>query len=165
MNLDELKGEKRFEGLRVILGVTGGIAAYKSCILVRRLIEEGAEVQVVMTSSAQQFIAPLTFATLSGRNVLCDMFPQPPPPVPIHLTPAQWGKILIVAPATANFLAQVAQGLANDLLSLITLAFNGPCLLAPAMNSQMWENRAVQENIAILKKRGFQLVGPNWGEM
>lgn len=162
---EKIPEEKRFAGVKVLLGVTGGIAAYKACHLVRILIEEGAEVQVVLTERAHQFITPLTLATLSGRPVLTDLFPQPPPPQPIHLTPASWADLAIVAPATADFIARLAHGLADDLLTTILLSFKGPLLLAPTMNPRMWENQFLQENLHRLKEQGIRTVGPEWGKM
>jgi len=155
----------RLDRRRVILAVTGGIAAYKSCHLVREIIRAGGEVQVLMTDAATRFVAPLTFATLSGKEVLTEMFPEPPPADPIHLTPARWGHILVVAPATANFIGRLAGGLADDLPSTVALAFQGPILLAPAMNPRLWTSPAVQDNIEQLSRRGVNFIGPEEGEM
>ncbi len=152
-------------GKNILLGVTGGIAAYKSCMLVREIVRNRGSVQVIMTEAATQFVAPLSFATLSGRAVLNDMFPNPPKANPVHLQPAEWGDILVVAPATANYIGKLANGIADDLLSTVSLAFNGTILLAPAMNPRMWSNPAVQENVAILRRRGVLLVGPEEGDM
>ncbi|MFH0765186.1 MAG: bifunctional phosphopantothenoylcysteine decarboxylase/phosphopantothenate--cysteine ligase CoaBC, partial [Calditrichota bacterium] len=150
---------------RILLVITGGIAAYKSCQLVRDIRRAGGEVQVLMTTAAQRFVTPLTFATLSGRPVLTDMFPDPPPPEPIHLKPVEWGEIWVVAPASADFIGKLANGLADDLPSTCALAFTGPVLLAPGMNARMWANSAVQDNIARLTARGAACVGPEFGSM
>lgn len=153
------------KGRNIVLGVTGGIAAYKSCMLVREIVRNGGNVQVVMTDAATQFVKPLSFSTLSGRAVLDDMFPELPGTDPIHLQPAEWGDLLVVAPATANFIGKLANGIADDLLSSVSLAFNGTTLLAPAMNPRMWQNRAVQDNVATLRRRGVLFVGPESGDM
>lgn len=155
----------RFFGRRIILTVTGGIAAYKSCYLARRIISENGSVQVVMSDSAKQFVAPLTFSTISGKPVLNSFFPDPPPSEPIHLKTASWGEIIVIAPASANIIGQIAHGLAGNLPSAIALAFSGPILLAPAMNPRMWNSRAVQDNCKILQERDFHFIGPAWGEM
>lgn len=152
-------------GKRIILIVTGGIAAYKSCYLVREIRQNGGEIRVIMTDSATEFIKPLTFATLSGNPVLCNMFPDPPPENPIHLQPSDWGEILVVAPATANFIGKLAHGIADDLASSVAISFSGRVLLAPAMNHRMWDNPAVKDNITTLEKRGVNFVGPESGEM
>lgn len=150
---------------RVLLVVTGGIAAYKCCQLVRGIRRWGAEVQVVMTAAATKFVTPLTFATLSGRPALTDLFPEPPPVEPIHLAAAHNAAIMVVAPASADFIGKMALGLADDLASSIALGFQCAILVAPAMNTGMWENPAVQRNIAALRERGVHLVGPEAGEM
>lgn len=155
----------RFAGRRVVLAVTGGIAAYKSCHIVRELIRDGAEVQVLMSRAGTQFVTPLSFATLSGRPVLGEMFPDPPPSDPIHLQSPKWGEAMIVAPATADFIGKLAHGLADDIPSAVAMAFTGPLLIAPAMNPKMWYSEAVLDNIALLRKRGVNVVGPEEGEM
>ncbi len=155
----------RLTGRRVILAVTGGIAAYKSCILVRDLIREGAEVQVLMSRAGTEFVSPLTFSTLSGRPVIWEMFPAVPPTDPIHLSPAHWGEAMLIAPATADFIGKLTHGLADDIPSATALAFHGPLLIAPAMNPNMWKSSAVQANAELLRKRGIQIIGPEYGEM
>jgi len=145
--------------------VTGGIAVYKSCYLVREIRRQGGDVCVVMTDSASEFVSPLTFATLSGNPVLQDMFPESPPENPIHLQPSDWGDILVIAPATANFIGKLANGIADDLASSVCISFSGKVIVAPAMNPRMWDNPAVKDNISILRKRGFEVVGPESGEM
>lgn len=155
----------RLTGRRIVVAVTGGIAAYKTCSLVRDLIREGAEVQVLMSRAAKEFVTPLTFSTLTGKPVLSDMFPPEPPTNPIHLLPGHWGEILVVAPATADFIGKLAHGLADDIPSTAAIAFSGTVLLAPAMNPNMWLSKAVQANMALLKERGIAIVGPDSGEM
>ncbi len=151
--------------MRLILGITGGIAAYKSCYLAREIVRNNWQLQVIMTQSAKQFVGQLTFTTISGRPVLDDMFPEPAPVQPIHLKPVEWGDMLIVAPATANFIGKLANGIADDLLSTVALAFDGTILIAPAMNPRMWNSQAVQHNISILRERGVRFIGPEVGEM
>ena len=150
--------------MKVLLGVTGGIAAYKAADLVRRLRERDAEVQVVMTASAQRFVTPLTFEVLSERPVASSMFDVDDPRIE-HIRLARWPDVLCVAPATANTLARFAHGLADDLLSTIWLASRPelPVVLAPAMNNRMWENAVVQRNVRTLEEHGFALVGPGEG--
>ncbi len=149
----------------IVLTVTGGIAAYKSCYLVRILVSAGCQVQVVMTESATKFVNPLTFSTLSGRAVLKDLFPEPPPAEPLHLQPVDWGDLLVTAPATANYIGKFTTGLADDLATAIAQAFDKPILIAPAMNRRMWSNPAVQHNVSLLKDRGIEFIGPVEGEM
>jgi len=145
--------------------VTGGISAYKCCTLVRLLVETGAAVQVVMTDAATRFVTPLTFSTLSGRQTLTELFPKPAPTDPLHLQTAHSGDILVVAPATADFIGKMAHGLADDLASNVVLAFQKPILLAPAMNTAMWIHPAVQTNVSLLRDRGVHFVGPDEGKM
>ncbi|MBM3328756.1 MAG: bifunctional phosphopantothenoylcysteine decarboxylase/phosphopantothenate--cysteine ligase CoaBC [Calditrichaeota bacterium] len=152
-------------GRKVLLAVTGGIAAYKSCYLTREIVRAGGQVQVLMSAAATQFVGPLTFATLSGRPVLDRMFPDPPPADPIHLVAGHFGDLLVIAPATADFLAKAAHGFADDLPSSALLAFTGPVLLAPAMNPAMWQSPAVIENVARLRDRGLHFIGPERGDM
>jgi len=150
---------------RIALTVTGGIAAYKSCYLVRILISAGCQVQVVMTESATKFVNPLTFSTLSGRAVLKELFPEPPPAEPLHLQPVNWGDLLVTAPATANYIGKLAAGIADDLATAIAQAFDKSILIAPAMNPRMWNNPAIQHNVSLLKDRGIEFIGPVEGEM
>lgn len=150
---------------RIVLTVTGGIAAYKSCFLTREIARRGGEVQVIMTRAAEEFVKPLTFATLSGNPVLDELFPINAPASPVHLQAPKWGELLVIAPATANFIGKLANGLADDCASASALAFQGPILIAPAMNPAMWSNPAVQANVALLKKRGYNFIGPEAGEM
>ena len=140
------------EGRRVVLGVTGGIAAYKACDLVSRLRKAGAQVRVVMTEHACEFVSPLTFATLCGSPACTDTFARKHEIE--HVTLAKWGELFVVAPATANCLAKFAAGIADDLLTTSYLAANGPVLLAPAMNAAMWRHPATQANVQTLVARG-----------
>lgn len=149
---------------RVLLGVTGGIAAYKSADLVRRLREQGAEVQVVMTAGAQQFVTPLTFQAVSGREVRTTLLDPAAEAGMGHIELARWADVILVAPASANFMARLAQGRADDLLATLCLATAAPIILAPAMNRLMWANAATQANAAMLVARGLQLWGPGAGE-
>ncbi len=148
---------------RILLGVTGGIAAYKSAELVRRLKDAGADVRVVMTRSAQEFVGPLTFQALSGRPVHTDLLDEKAEAAMGHIELARWGDALLVAPASANFIARLAGGEGTDLLSTLCLATRAPILLAPAMNQAMWANTATAENIAALTRRKVQMIGPESG--
>lgn len=150
-------------GKRILLGVTGGIAAYKSPDLVRRLIERGAEVQVVMTASAREFVAPLTFQAVSGREVRSDLWDESAERAMSHIELARWADLILIAPATADFLAHLSHGMADNLLSTLCLASSAPVAVAPAMNRLMWSNPATQDNIARLRKRGVQVFGPDSG--
>jgi phosphopantothenoylcysteine decarboxylase / phosphopantothenate---cysteine ligase len=149
---------------RVLLGVTGGIAAYKSADLVRRLREQGAEVQVVMTAGAQKFVTPLTFQAVSGRTVRTELLDPEAEAGMGHIELARWADTILVAPTSANFMARLAHGQADDLLATLCLATDAPIILAPAMNRLMWTNLATQENAKILSTRGVQLWGPDAGE-
>jgi phosphopantothenoylcysteine decarboxylase/phosphopantothenate--cysteine ligase len=149
---------------RILLGVTGSIAAYKSAELVRRLMDEGATVQVVMTEAAQAFVTPFTLQTLSGRPVHCALMDADAEATMGHIEQARWADLIVVAPASANFIAKLAQGRADELLSAICLASAAPLAVAPAMNQQMWANAATQTNAATLAERGVRLLGPASGE-
>jgi len=154
--------------MKVCVGVSGGIAAYKSAELVRLLQQHGLEVQVVMTRSAREFITPLTLASLSGRKVITDLFEGPGGEANIesaieHIAVAQSMDLLVVAPATANVLAKMASGVADDFLTTLYLATKAPVLVAPAMNVNMWEHATVQENLARLRERGVRVVEPDEG--
>lgn len=151
------------EGQHIVLGVTGGIAAYKAADLVRRLRETGADVRVVMTRGAQAFVTPLTFQALSGKPVHTELLDAAAEAGMGHIELARWADLVLVAPATADFIARVAHGLADDLLATVCLATAAPLVLAPAMNQQMWASRAVQANCAILRERSVRLVGPESG--
>ncbi len=148
---------------RVLLGVTGGIAAYKSCELASLLIKTGYEVRVVMTKSAAEFVGSISFAALIGQPVYQDLFDPVTEASISHIDLARWADVLVIAPATANYMAKAAHGLADDLLSTITLACGAPVLLAPAMNPVMWANPATQANLEILQSRGMGVLGPACG--
>jgi phosphopantothenoylcysteine decarboxylase/phosphopantothenate--cysteine ligase len=149
---------------KILLGVTGGIAAYKSPDLVRRLIEHGAEVQVVMSRGAQQFVTPLTFQAVSGKAVRDDLWDESSEAAMGHIELARWADEIVVAPATADFLAKLAHGFAEDLLTTLCLATTASITVAPAMNRQMWANPATQANVRLLKERGVRVLGPASGE-
>ena len=149
---------------RILLGVTGGVAAYKTPEIVRRLIEGGAEVQVVMTRAAQEFIGPTTLQAVSGFPVRLDLWDESAEAAIGHIELARWADQVIVAPATANFIAGYAAGFASDLLSTLCLATEARVTLAPAMNRSMWAHPAVQQNCTTLKARGVRLVGPADGQ-
>jgi phosphopantothenoylcysteine decarboxylase/phosphopantothenate--cysteine ligase len=150
--------------VRILLGVTGGIAAYKSPDLVRRLRERGAEVQVVMTGGARRFITALTLQAVSGRPVRDALWDESAEAAMGHIELARWADAVLVAPATADFLARLAHGHADDLLSTLCLATSAPLYLAPAMNQQMWANSATAANVALLKDRGVTMLGPGEGD-
>ena len=149
---------------RIALGITGGIAAYKAAELVRLLIKEGATVQVVMTEAATHFVTPVTFQALSGRPVFSDQWDARMANNMAHIDLSREADVLLVAPASADFLAKLANGLADDLLSTLALARDCPLLAAPAMNRQMWENAATQRNIATLIDDGITIFGPDCGD-
>ncbi len=148
----------------VLLGVTGGIAAYKAAELVRRLVERGAQVQVVMTPAAKEFVGAATFQALSGRPVRDSLWDAAAEAAMGHIELARWADVVLVAPASADFLARLASGRADDLLSTLCLATSAPIVLAPAMNQQMWANAATQSNAKVLRDRGLTLLGPATGE-
>ena len=149
--------------IRILLGITGGIAAYKSADLTRRLIEAGAEVQVVMTAAATAFVTPLTFQALSGRPARSAMLDEQAEAGMGHIELARWPHLILIAPASADFLARLAHGMANDLLSTLCLASDRPIAVAPAMNRLMWQNAATQDNCRLLARRGVHLWGPGVG--
>ena len=149
----------------VVLGVTGSIAAYKACELARLFVKNGDDVHVVMTEHAKAFVTPLTFCTLSRNPVADDLFGVVHEWKPGHISLAEAADLVVVAPATANILAKMAQGLADDLLSSILLATKAPVVVAPAMNTGMYENPATQANYATLKARGVAFVEPDSGEL
>src|SRR5712692_38159 len=154
--------------MRITLGVTGGVAAYKAAELVRRLQQDGFSVQVVMTRGAREFITPLTFAALSGQKVITDLFAESGGEANLesaieHIAVAQRTDLLLVAPATADILAKFARGIADDFLTTLYLATTAPLVVAPAMNVNMWQHAATQENIEILRARGVKIVDPDEG--
>jgi len=149
----------------VLLGVTGSIAAYKACELTRLLVKAGHEVHVVMTQAATRFVAPLTFRTLSRNPVGVDLFDEPEEWVPGHISLAERAEVVAVAPCTANVLAKLAYGLADDLLCASVLATRAPLVIAPAMNTGMWDNPATQANLATLSSRGATFVNVGSGDL
>ena len=152
-------------GKHIILGVTGSIAAYKSALLVRELVKAGAEVRVVMTPSACEFITPLTMATLSQADVVLDMFPADRSKGTWHIHLGVWADLLLVAPASANTIAKLAHGMADNALASLALAVRCPLMLAPAMDTDMYVHTATQENIAVLVRRGATIIEPESGEL
>jgi phosphopantothenoylcysteine decarboxylase/phosphopantothenate--cysteine ligase len=151
-------------GRRVALGVSGGIAAYKAAELARLLVRAGAELRVVMTHAAAEFVGPLTFESLSGRPVTRSLFEVGGEAIG-HIELADWAELLLIAPATANLLARLAQGLADDVLTTVALACRAPLLVAPAMNVNMWQHPATQQNLKTLLERGVRRVGPDEGDL
>jgi phosphopantothenoylcysteine decarboxylase / phosphopantothenate---cysteine ligase len=152
------------QGKHILLGVTGGIAAYKSPDLVRRLCERGAEVQVVMTRGAREFVTPTTFQAVSGRPVRTDLWDAAAEAAMGHIELARWAHAVLIAPASADFLARLAAGLADDLLATLCLATEAPVAVAPAMNHVMWANAATRANVATLAARGVRIFGPGEGD-
>ena len=150
---------------KILLGVTGSIAAYKACELTRLFITNNHDVHVLMTPSAQRFVAPLTFRTLSRNPVAIEMFDEPEEWVPGHISLASSASLLVIAPCTANVIAKLAHGIADDILSATALATRAPLLIAPAMNTGMWENPATQANLALLSARGVHFVDTQVGEL
>ncbi len=151
-------------GRRILLGVSGGIAAYKAAELVRLLRGAGAELRVVMTPAASEFITPLTLQALSGQAVRQSLFDAAHEAAMGHIELARWAELILIAPASADLMARLAAGMADDLLSTLCLASAAPLWLAPAMNQQMWQAAATQANVAVLRERGVQLLGPASGE-
>ena len=149
---------------KVILGVCGSIAAYKAGDIIRRLQEQGCSVTVVMTKEAQQFITSVTLAGLSGGKVYCDMFDDQSWQMP-HIDLARQADLVLIAPATANVIAKIAHGLADDILSTLVLTTRAPLLIAPAMNDEMYANAMVQENCAKLKQHGVEFIEPVKGKL
>jgi phosphopantothenoylcysteine synthetase/decarboxylase len=158
-------GQNVSNGKNVILGVTGSIAAYKAVDLASQLVKQGCEVRVVMTADAQQFITPLPFKTLSRHPVVTGLYDEEEGWKPTHIEMADTADLLLIAPATANTIAKLALGLANDALSCVALALNprARVLIAPAMNGKMWLHPATQHNTATLKSRGVEFIGPEEG--
>ena len=149
---------------KIILGITGSIAAYKAAELIRLLKKQGADIQVIMTKSAKEFISPLTLQALSGKPVLENMWEPSKGNGMKHINQSKKADLILIAPASANFIAKLAQGLADDLLSNICLARNCPILIAPSMNKQMWENAATKRNVSIITQDGIAISGPESGE-
>lgn len=162
MNEKELL--KSLQGRHILLGVTGGVAAYKAVELASLLQHAGAEVDVVLTPAAQEFIPPLSFAAVTRRPVQCDLF-APYVAKPGHISLAEQNELIIIAPATANTIAKLAAGFADNLLTSSVLASRAPLLLAPAMNDNMWSHPATQENISKIADRGAKIIGPDEGPL
>ncbi|MBM4144069.1 MAG: hypothetical protein FJ225_10835 [Lentisphaerae bacterium] len=150
---------------KVLIGVTGSIAAYKAAELVRLGQARGWETAVVMTRAATRFVSALTFRTLTRRPVGVDMFEEPAEWRPAHVSLAEWADVFAIAPCTANVLAKLAHGLADDLLTCTALAFDGPLVAAPAMNEHMWDHAATRENVAVLRARGARIVEVGSGDL
>jgi phosphopantothenoylcysteine decarboxylase/phosphopantothenate--cysteine ligase len=151
-------------GQRILLGVSGGIAAYKAADLVRRLREADAEVRVVMTEGAQQFVTALTFQALSGQPVRTSLWDEAAEAAMGHIELARWATRILIAPASANVIAQLAHGFASDLLSTLCLASEAPIAIAPAMNRVMWAHAATRANVETLRARGVAVLGPAEGD-
>ena len=150
-------------GNNILVGVSGGIAAYKSADLVRRLRDAGAEVRVVMTRAAREFITPLTLQALSGNPVHVDLLDPAAEAAMGHIELARWADAMLVAPASADLMARAAMGLGDELLTTLMLALDAPLALAPAMNQAMWRHPATQANLALLQSRGVHILGPASG--
>ena len=157
----------RLSGKRIILGVAGGIAAYKSCDLASRLVKEKAQVTVILTRGARRFVTPYVFEALTGQPCLTCLFKRIEPnqsPYP-HIDPARKADLILIAPATADLMAKLAHGLADDLLSTLMLTVRCPVVLCPSMNVQMWEHPATQANARVLKSYGYKFLGPGSGSL
>lgn len=150
---------------KIILGITGGIAAYKACDILRKLKKLGAQVIVVMTENAKKFITPLTLETLSGNEVVTEMFPERRFVGVRHVDLAGWADLILIAPATANIIGKIRSGIADDILTTIVISSKAPVLIAPAMNVNMYENPIFQENLSYLQKLGYKFVEPEVGEL
>lgn len=164
-NSPTIAPDARLRGRRILLCVCGGIAAYKAAELVRRLRDAGAEVQVAMTDAAQRFVGAQTFQALSGRPVRTSLWDAAAEAAMGHIELARWADRIVVAPATANTLAKLAHGFADDLVSTLCLASAAPLTLCPAMNHRMWLHPSTQANIGLLRERGAQVIGPEDGPL
>ncbi|MFA5393724.1 MAG: flavoprotein [Candidatus Ratteibacteria bacterium] len=154
-----------FKGKKILLGVTGSIAAFKAATLTSALVKKGGRVKVVMTKEAACFVTPLTFRTLSGNPVYQEMFDSPEKPDIEHVSLAEWPDIILICPATANIISKVAAGLADDLLSAIILTTRKSVVFVPAMNSGMWQNKILQKKVTELKTAGYRFIGPAKGRL
>ena len=152
-------------GKEIVLGICGGIAAYKAAELAREIVKGGGQVQVIMTRSAREFITPLTMQTLSGNVVATDLFKLYEEKEIGHISLARRAQVLVIAPATANIIGKIAHGIADDMLSTVVMATKAPVLIAAAMNEAMWENPVVQHNVSSLKRLGYHFVNPGWGDL
>ena len=153
-----------FTNKRILLGITGGIAAYKCAELTRLLVKAGAEVRVGMTRAATEFITPLTMQALSGQRVHLNLLDSDAEAAMGHIELARWADLMLIAPATADFIARIAQGQADDILSTIVLATSAKIAIAPAMNQAMWANDSTMTNLNVLVDRGYHIFGPEEGE-
>ena len=151
------------QGREIVVGVTGSIAAFKAAEVVSQLVQRGAGVNVIMSGAAAKFVGPLTFQTLTRRRVMVDQFDLESVVDPTHISLTDKADLVLVAPATANFLGKAAHGIADDMLTSLLLAVTCPVLVAPAMNDRMWSHPAVKENVGILRKRGYRFVEPESG--
>ena len=149
----------------VILGVTGSIAAYKACGIITMLKKDGVDVTALLTKEAGEFITPLTLQTLSGNRVITDMFELPKKRNPIHTSLAEKADLVLIAPASANIIGKLANGICDDILTCVVFATDAPVLIAPAMNEKMYRHTIVQDNIARLKKIGYRFIGPIKGRL
>ena len=150
---------------KILLGVTGSVATYKAAEITRLFKKSELDVVVIMTKSAQEFVTPLTFQTLSQNNVVTEMFEKRPDWLPIHISLADDADALLIAPATANIIAKIANGIADDILSCTALSVDCPIIIAPAMNDKMWMNPATQRNVKCLKKQGVTFINVEEGEL
>ena len=154
-----------FNGKNIVIGITGGIACYKVCELIRMLKREGANVFVIMTTNATKFITPLTLETLSNNKAVVEMFERNDKYEVEHISLAKKGDIFLIAPATANIIGKLANGIADDILSTTIMATRSKVVIAPAMNDAMYENKIVQDNIKKLKKYGYDFINPDVGNL
>ena len=154
-----------FKDLNIIIGITGGIAAYKACGIVSYLKQQGANINVIMTKNSCNFITPLTLETLSKNKVIVDMFEEEDYSEVKHISLARKADLMLIIPATANIIGKIANGIADDMLSTTIIATKAPVIFAPAMNNQMYENRIVQDNIKKLKQYGYQFIEPEIGNL
>jgi phosphopantothenoylcysteine decarboxylase/phosphopantothenate--cysteine ligase len=149
---------------KIVIGVTGSIAAYKAAELTSQLKQKGYDIYVIMTKNAMEFIGPVTFRSLSGNMVFTEMFPKENSFSPVlHINLSDWMDVLVIVPATANIIGKLAHGVADDLLSTTALSVLKPIIIAPAMNEKMYMNKAVQENLKILRERGYKIIEPEEG--
>ena len=156
---------KNKQSKEIVVGVCGGISAYKACEVVRQLKKQGHEVTVLMTEEAQKFVAPLTFKTLSGRPVVCDMFGEDVPWNPVHISVADRADMIVIVPATAQMIAKAACGLCDDIISCVLTAAKAKVLFCPAMNDNMYKHPTVQKNLKTLKSFGYEICGPVKGAL
>jgi phosphopantothenoylcysteine decarboxylase/phosphopantothenate--cysteine ligase len=164
--VEPFKSDARFQGVPIVIGVTGGIAAYKTCSIVSALAQSGADVTVCMTESAQRFVTPMTFQALSGRAVICSNWEHDLHKDPQHIALARAARAVVVAPVSMNSLARLATGFTDDPVSLVISAVDlgsTPVLLAPSMNAQMWDQPSTQRNLAQLRADGFRMIDPDDG--